>query len=140
MDQVMAMLNTMNNNINESKNDINNLKKDIKNEITNSTQAVNEKFETILDKFEIIQAENAATREELLARINTRSRVSTRAPSRAASPRQLAARLEELNMKMPELIPVTKMSEQTKDIKVPDLRMSMETPRAVYEEPRLIMT
>ena len=38
MDQVMAMLNTMNNNINESKNDINNLETDIKNEITNSNQ------------------------------------------------------------------------------------------------------
>ena len=103
------------------------------NELNSNNQAISEKLESV-------QAENAATREELLARIDTRSRASTRAPSRATSPRQLAARLEELNMKMPELIPVTKMPDQTKDIKVPDLRMPMETPRAVYEEPRLTMT
>ena len=103
------------------------------NELNSNNQAISEKLESV-------QAENAATREELLARIDTRSRASTRAPARATSPRQLAARLEELNMKMPELIPVTKMPDQTKDIKVPDLRMPMETPRAVYEEPRLTMT
>ena len=90
MDQVMAMLNTMNNNINESKNDINSLKIDIKNEITSNNQSINDKFDIIQDKFESMQAENAATREELISRIDTRSRVSTRAPSRATSSKQLA--------------------------------------------------
>ena len=148
-DMMTAILEAINNSKNELKNELNSninnsintmqdqfnekfnsLTSELKNELNNTNQAISEKLESV-------QAENAATREELLARIDTRSRVLTRAPSRATSPRQLAARLEELNMKMPELIPVTKMPDQTK---VPDLRMPMETPRAVYEEPRLTMT
>ena len=122
--------------INNSKNDINNLRNDLKNDININNQSINEKFDIIQDKFESMQAENAATREELISRIDTRSRVSTRAPSRATSPRQLATRLEELSMKMPELEPV---------VKVPELGMPLETPRPVYSgvvytEPRLTMT
>ena len=99
--------------------------------INNCKNESNDKFKIINDKFESMQAENAATREELISRIDKRSRVSTRAPSRATSPRQLATRLEELNMKMPELEPVVKMP--------------LETPRPVYSgvvytEPRLTMT
>ena len=94
---------------------INNVKNELNNNINSNSQAVN-------DKFEIIQAENAATREELLTRINDRSRLSSRASSRATSPRQLAARLQSLHGKMP------------------DLEMPLETPRVEYSEPQVSMT
>ena len=94
---------------------INNVKNELNNNINSNSQAVN-------DKFEIIQAENAATREELLTRINDRSRLSSRASSRATSPRQLAARLQSLHEKMP------------------DLEMPLETPRVEYSEPQVSMT
>ena len=42
------------------------------------------------DKFKIIQAENAASREKLLTRINDRSRLSSRVSSRTTSSKQLA--------------------------------------------------
>jgi hypothetical protein len=41
-------------------------------------------------------------REELLLRIDIRSRMSSRASSSATSPRQIAARLQELSEKLPE--------------------------------------
>ena len=61
---------------------INNVKNELNNNINSNSQAVN-------DKFEIIQAENAASREKLLTRINDRSRLSSRASSRLSSSKQL---------------------------------------------------
>ena len=132
--------NNMNTNINTMQEQFNEKFNSLTNEPNSNNQAISEKLESVQEKFETIQAENAATREELLARIDTRSRASTRALSRATSPRQLATRLKELNMKMPELIPDVRMPEQAKDMKVPELRIPMETPRTVYSEPRLTMT
>ena len=62
---------------------INSVKNELKNNINSNSQAVS-------DKFKIIQAENAASREKLLARINDRSRLSSRVSSRTTSSKQLA--------------------------------------------------
>ena len=120
-DMMTDILEAINNVKNELNSSINNNNNNMQEKFNSLTNELNSNNQAIREKLESVQAENAATREELLARIDTRSRASTRAPSRATSPRQLAARLEELNMKMPELIPVTKMPDQTKHIKVPDL-------------------
>ena len=71
---------------------------------------------------EVMQAENVTLREELLARIDNRSRLSSRASSRATSPRQLAARLQCFHEKMP------------------DLEMPLEKPRVEYSETKVSMT
>ena len=64
-----------------------------------SNEAI-EAIEAINDKFKSLQAINAATREELLQKINMRSRASSRASSRATSPTQVMAKL---HAKLPEL-------------------------------------
>ena len=61
---------------------------------------MNKSNEAINDKFESLQAINAATREELLQKIDMRSRASSRASSRATSPTQVMAKL---HAKLPEL-------------------------------------
>ena len=61
---------------------------------------MNKNMNKINDRVESLQAERLATREELLARIDTRSRASSRASSRETSPTQVMAKL---HAKMPEL-------------------------------------
>jgi hypothetical protein len=111
MEQMMAMLNNLSSNVNHMNDNMNSLKTDM----NKSNQAVS-------DKFESIQAENAATREELLARIDARSRMSSKATSRATSPHQIAARLQELSDKLPEY------------------KMPLETPRMEYSDIPVSMT
>jgi hypothetical protein len=67
----------------EAINKSNNIMQDFQDKVDSNHQAVN-------DKFKIIQAENAASREKLLTRINDRSRLSSRASSRLSSSKQLA--------------------------------------------------
>ncbi len=122
VDMMNAILEAINNSKNDFRNDINSLKNELNNNINSNSQAVNDKFEIIQAENAAIQAENAATREELLTRINDRSRLSSRASSRATSPRKLAARLQSLHEKMP------------------DLEMPLETPRVEYSEPQVSMT
>jgi hypothetical protein len=74
MEQMMAMLNNLSNNVIDINNNMNNIYDQV-----GSLQA-----EGIATR-----EENLATREELLARIGTKSRLSSRASSRANSPRQL---------------------------------------------------
>ena len=73
---------------------------DNNNTIINNMNKSNEAIEAINDKFESLQAINAATREELLQKIDMRSRASSRASSRATSPTQVMAKL---HAKLPEL-------------------------------------
>ena len=72
VDMMNAILEAINNSMNDFRNDINSLR----NEINSNSQT--------------IQAENAASREKLLTRINDRSRLSSRASSRLSSSKQLA--------------------------------------------------
>ena len=106
----------------EAINKSNNAMQDLQDKVDSLKNENNSNHQAVNDKFETIQAENAATREELLTRINDRSRLSSRASSRATSPRQLAARLQSLHEKMP------------------DLEMPLETPRVEYSEPQVSMT
>ena len=91
MEQILSMFNSLKVDNNNTNNNINSLKADI----INSNNAI-----------EAMQTANAATLEE---------------SSRATSPRQLAARLESLHGKMP------------------NLEMPLETPRMDYTEPQVSM-
>ena len=88
MEQILAMFNSLKADLSNNNDNINSLKADM----NNNNNAI-----------EVMQAENVTLREELLARIDNRSRLSSRASSRATSPRQLAARLQSLHEKMPGL-------------------------------------
>jgi Txe/YoeB family toxin of Txe-Axe toxin-antitoxin module len=57
----------------------------LKNDINNTINNVNNNMNKINDKVESLQIENIATREELLARIDTKSRLFSRTSSRASS-------------------------------------------------------
>ena len=86
LEAIQAMFTEMDNKLNDNNNTIiNNMNK--------SNEAIN-------DKFESLQAINAATREELLQKINMRFRASSRASSRETSPTQVMAKL---HAKLPEL-------------------------------------
>jgi hypothetical protein len=61
--------------------------------INNNINSLKADINHINDKVGSLQEENLATREELLARIDTKSRLSSRASSRALSSRYHAATL-----------------------------------------------
>ena len=93
LEQIQAMLvnnneilkNDINNTMNNVNSKMNSLKADLKN--------INEKVGSLQAEGIATREENLATREELLARIDTKSRLSSRASSRALSPRHLAVTL-----------------------------------------------
>ena len=76
--------------INNSKNEFHEKFESLKNDNNNNNKDINDKFEIIQDKFVFMKAENAVYREGLLARIDSRSRLSSRVCSRATSSKQLA--------------------------------------------------
>ena len=98
-DQFNSYINDMNHNINNNMNSI-------RDDMNMNNDMVNARIESLQERIASragsrvvnrlngsLQAEGIATREELLARIDTKSRLSSRASSRALSSRHLAVTL-----------------------------------------------
>ena len=135
IEQFNSNINDMNHNINNNMNSIRDDMSSIKDDMNSNNDMVNARFESLQERIASragsravnrlngsLQAEGIATREELLARIDTKSRMSCKASSRATSPHQVAARLQELSEKLPEH------------------KMPLETPRMEYSDVPVSMT
>ena len=86
--------------------------------LNNRFNSIEENMNNINEKVGSLQEENLATREELLARIDTKSRLSSRASSRATSPKQL---MKQLHEKLPEF----ELPLETSGGQYPDVQVSM---------------
>jgi hypothetical protein len=111
MEQLMTMLNNRFNSIEENNNNMNI-------NTNNNINSLKADMNNINEKVGSLQEENLATREELLARIDTKSRFFSRASSRATSPKQLMKQLH-------EKLPVDELPLETPRGQYPDVQVSM---------------
>ena len=111
MEQLMTMLNNRFNSIEENNNNMNI-------NTNNNINSLKTDMNNINEKVGSLQEVNLAIREELLARIDTKSRFFSRASSRATSPKQLMKQLH-------EKLPVDKLPLETPRGQYPDVQVSM---------------